>query len=122
MDDQFERLFLSEIGEFLKHLIGGFEIKGRLVVGVIKAHPRHQDGAEDRILRDEEVDIPGGADRLFELIAHSHDGPVEIAQLLHIFAASGSHQECIVAGRLHLEEVVKPGDVEQFIPLLAVEK
>ena len=116
------RLLGAEVFELPEHFIGRAEVEGRLLVGVGKAHTRHQDGAEDRILRVEEVDIPGGADRLFELIAHSHDGPVEIAQLLHIFAASGSHQECIVAGRLHLEEVVKPGDVEQFIPLLAVEK
>ena len=111
-------LLLAQIGEFLEHLLGGFEVDGQGLVRVLKALGGQQDVAVDLILRVQEVDVSGGAHRLAQLLPQPHHRAVEIPQLLLGADHALAEHEHIVADGLDLQKVVPGGNTLEFLPVL----
>ena len=116
VDDHFLRLVASEILEFPEHLLGGPKVEGRLVVCVLKALAVHDDAPVHLILRVQEMDVAGGADRLFELFPEGDDFPVQIPEILLVLyiALLIPDQELVVADGLDFQIIVETHDLSQL--------
>ena len=115
----------SQIGELLQHLVRGMQKKGRLVVGVLEASPRHDDPAVDLVLRIQKMHVAGGHHWLVELLAQLHHLPVHVLDVLQgidVPDPVGGDHELIVAGGLNLQIVVKVHDPGNLHVALAVQQ
>ena len=72
------------------------------------------------VLRVQEVNVPGGAHRLAQLLAQPDDGAVELPQLLLVSGLAVPEHEGVVAQGLDLQKVIKGGDALQLRPVPAV--
>ena len=118
-NDDLLRLFPTEIGEFLQHLVGGLEVQRRLEVGVLEAFGGQQDGAVDRVGGLLEVDVAGGAHRDAQFVAQPDDLPVQLAQAVVVGDGALADEKLVVADGLHLEIVVEAGDALQRLFVFA---
>ncbi len=116
-------LLLSQIGEFLQHLVGGVEIQGHILVRVVKALGGQQDVAEDLVLRVQEMDVAGGHHHLPQLLAQADNGAVVGPQILVglglVFFVC--QHKAVVGQGLDLQEVIEGGDAPEFIVALVVQ-
>ena len=110
VDHDLMRLFLAQVAEFFQHLVGGFEVERRLVVAVVIAEARLQNGAVDGVLGVEEMHVPGGDHGLVQLFTQRDDPAVEFPQVLLVAGGAVADHEAVVADGLNLQIVVPAGD------------
>ena len=84
VDDDLFGFRLAQIAEFLQHLLRRLEIQRRLIVRILEAVCRLNDGAEFSVLRIEEMDVARRADRNTQFFAQPDNLPVKIAQLFFV--------------------------------------
>ena len=120
VDDHLMGQLLPQIGKFLQHLGGGFEVDGQRRVGVGELLAGQKDMAVGLVLRLLEVDVAGGADGLVQLPAQADDGAVELPQLLLRLDVAVAEHEHIVADGLYFQIVVKRRDAPELGPVLVV--
>ena len=125
-DDNFPCLLLSQIFEFLKHLLRRPEVQRRLLLTVFKV--RHQDLSVDRILRIQEMNVAGRDDRFSVFFTESDDPAVVILQVLYglrlifqipLLVVFGHSQEHVVAERLDLKIIIEIHQLLEFFPCSA---
>ena len=109
-NNDFLRLFFTEISKFLKHFIGSSEIKRRLICKVLIALSRLQYLTEYSVLRVFEMHITGSDYRLSKPVAEFDYGTVEISQIFFTAYLAVSQQEHIIADRLYLEIIIERCD------------
>ena len=87
-----------------------------MFVGVAEPLRSHDDAAVVLVVRVEKMHIAGGGTGLAQPLCQFYDGAVEDAQAFFIFHTAFARQKGVVANGLHLEVIVKAGDL--FQPLL----
>ena len=110
-------LFLPQVGEFLQHLVGGFEVQWRLLVAVLITQARLDNGAVDGVVGVQEVHVPRGHHRNAQLLPQADNGAVQLPQSLVVGHLPLPHQEGIVADGLNLQVIVEPGDLLELVQL-----
>ena len=113
-DNHLVGLFGPQVGKFVQHFLGGFEIQGRLQIGVAVALAGLDDGAEDGVLGIQEMHVAGGHHRQAQFFAQAHDAAVVFPQGLLVGHLAFPDQEGVVAQGLDLQVVVEPGDFGQL--------
>ena len=113
-------LLLAQVGELLQHLVGGLQVDGQRLVRVLKALGGQENVAVHLVLRVQEVDVPGGAHRLAQLLPQPDHGPVEVTKLLLRLHHALAEHEHVVADGLDLQVIVPGGDPLQLLPALAL--
>ena len=109
-NNDFLRLFFTEISEFLKHFIGSPEIKRRLISKVLIALSCLQYLTEYSVLRVFEMHVTGSDYRLSEPVTKLHYSTVEISQIFFTAYLAVSEQEHIIADRLYLKIIIERCD------------
>ena len=74
------------------------------------------------ILRVQEMDVPGGAHRLAQLLPQPDDGAIEAPQLLLRPGVAVAEHEGVVAQGLNLQEVVEGGNTLELRPVLVLRR
>ena len=105
------RLFLAEIREFHKHLLGGSEIKVYISVVVLEFHACKEYLAAYLVLFVKEVSVAGSNYRLVVFLTERYYLSVELAQVFVIRYSSLCDKESVVAYRLYLKIIVEGHDL-----------
>ena len=106
----FLRFLISQIREFLKHLLRRMKVEWCLIVCILEAFTRHKDSSVYLILRIQEVNVTGGYHRLIEYFAKFHYSPVHILNILNgidILMLIRQDHEHVVAHRLNLKIIIE---------------
>ncbi len=108
--------FLFQPGKVLKHLLSGLEIERRLMVAVpgLRVDAVFNDGAEYGVVRLQKAHIPRGADRNAQLLPQADQGFVHLTNILKGLQLPAQGQQAAVLVWLHLNKVIKAGDLFQF--------
>ena len=113
-DNYFHRAVCAQIRKFLQHFIGGFEVQRGLIVGVFKAHARHQDAAERLVLRLQEMHVTGCHTRLAQFIRNRQNLAVVIAQFFLVLCGAVGNHKLVVANRLNFQIIIEIRNFEQL--------
>ena len=114
--DNFMRLLRAKVFKFLEHLVCRAEIQRRLLVGVGKAHARHQDRPEFRVARVHEMDVAGCDNRDVQPLSKPHDRFVKLPDCLLVRNHIAAHHIFVVCNRLDFQVIVKTRDIAQVAP------
>ncbi len=116
IDDDFPRLPLPQPGEVLKHFPRRFEMQGRLFIAAVFFHRQavFHDGAEDGVLRVQEMHVARRNDRDARLLPRFDQRAVDGPQLPRIRDHASSHQFRRVFFRLDFDKIVKPREALDF--------
>ena len=120
-DYYLKRLFFSKVVEFLQHFVGGAKIQRSLIICVLVALSRLQNGTENSVLFILEVNVAGRNTQLSELVREVDDTTVEHSQSLLIGNATLAHKELIVRYRLNFKIIIHPCDLLNLLLRLTVQ-
>ena len=110
-DHHLKGLLLTEVGEFLQHLLGGAEVEAAVLVKVLELHARLQYLAVHVVLGVKEVSVAGGHHGLAVLLAQGYHLAVEIPQLLIVLELALGDHEAVVDDGLDLQVIVELDDL-----------
>ena len=114
-DHHFVGFFLAQVAEFLQHILGGAVEQRGLVVGILEAVARLENGAVSSILRFLEMHVPRSHHRLVQFFGQGNDGAVEVLHRLNGIHLAVAHHELIVAQGLDLQHIVIVGDTQKIL-------
>ena len=111
LNDDLVSLFLTEILEFLKHLLCGSEVKMDISVAILELHSREQNFSVYFILFVKEMRVAGRNYGLIVLFTESNDLSVQVAKSLVVSNRSLCDKKSVIAYRLDLEIIVEVYDI-----------
>ena len=117
-DHHLEGLVPAQVAELLQHLVRGVEIQGRLLVAVLEALGVLDDGAEDGVLRVQEVHVARGAHGDAQLFAQPDHLAVHIPQGFLVVRQALPEHKGVVADGLDLQVVVEARDLLELVVAL----
>ena len=115
VDHNLPAFFLSQIAEFLQHLLRGFEIERGLLIRVLVIHPGLDHRPADGVLRVQKMHVPRGHHGLAQLFSQADDDPVQLPQVLFVLDIPFPQQEGVVPDGLNLQIIIEGGDLLQLL-------